>query len=146
MSTKFYLILAGAGAVGLGILGFVHILGPTPQDSVFGQQWWLNDTQNFLHLIIGISSICAGLFLPKLRQQGAVWLLGVISIIGAVVSLIFRHLLTVNLVEPVEEVLYFSVGNIGLWVLAREVNDDLRKELKKFGNTISLTPPTKMDL
>jgi hypothetical protein len=131
INSKNFLIVVGLGSLALGLLSFVGILGPTAGQSIFGNRWWLDTTQGFVHVILGVASIICGFALSSDKQRGAVWLLGAISVIGALVSLIFKHYLSGNLVEPVEEALYFTTGNLGLWVVTWEINKEQKKQITR---------------
>ncbi len=115
MKLKTVLIVTGIFFILLGILGFVRVLGPTSQESIFGELWWLDKTENWSHLVVGLVSVIFGLFAQDSGKKIWGWLYGILLVVVSIYSIITSHLLKVNLEVPVEEVLYFTIGDIVLW-------------------------------
>lgn len=43
----------------VAVLGYLGIIGPTPQQSLFGALWYFTDLENLAHLIFGIVALAA---------------------------------------------------------------------------------------
>jgi hypothetical protein len=134
---KNLLLFAGTGAVILSLLGYLGILGPTPERSIFGEFWWLDNNQNTLHFVAGLGSIISAMLLSKPRQEGVVWFLSIISIIWAIYSFIANHLLVGSPLNSIEEILYFTMGNLGIFVLTFGIRMENEKKILESGQIIN---------
>lgn len=110
MNPRQFLLIGGAVLVLVGILGFVGVIGPTPEDSIFGDPWWFDNGENWAHTILGVVGIAAAFVLPAGAQRGLVLLLGVVGIIVAVYNLFSLTLLGSNLERPLDTLLHAAVG------------------------------------
>lgn len=71
--------------VALGVLG-MFLLGPTPEQSLMGEFFWLDDTENYAHLILGIVAL-ATFYLLK-DEHLAKWLVALVGMLALVVSVL----------------------------------------------------------
>lgn len=111
MNPKQFLLLAGGVLILVAILGFVGVIGPTPEKSVFGPAWWFDNGENWAHLIVGIAGLLAVFFLPGNLKKTLVILLGVVSILVGLYSLIIStSLFGANLQNPLDTILHLAVG------------------------------------
>jgi hypothetical protein len=110
MNPRRFLLIGGAVLVLVGILGFVGVIGPTPEDSIFGDPWWFDNGENWAHTILGVVGIAAAFVLPAGAQRGLVLLLGVVGIAVAVFNLFSLTLLGSNLERPLDTLLHTAVG------------------------------------
>ena len=116
MNPKQFLQIGGAVLVLVGILGFVGVLGPTSEASIFGAAWWFDNAENWAHLVLGIVAIGASFVLTAKLQKLLVLVLGVVGVLVGLWSLIGNSmLLGANLQNPADTVLHIVVG---LWALA----------------------------
>ena len=69
MNPKQFLTIGGVVLVLLGILGFVNVIGPTSEVSIFGSAWWFDNAENWAHLILGIVALLAAFALPGTAQK-----------------------------------------------------------------------------
>lgn len=116
MNPKQFLQIGGAVLVLVGILGFVGVLGPSAEASIFGAAWWFDNAENWAHLILGVVGIGASFVLTAQLQKLLVLVLGVVGVLVGLWSLIGNStLLGANLENPADTVLHIIVG---LWALA----------------------------
>lgn len=93
----------------LGLLGIVHVLGPTEAGSIFGTVWWLDWTEICVFLLIGAvlfctvrSSVCV--------ERPCVLEIGWFLLFLSVWSLFFNHFFTIHFERPVEPLFFFLMG------------------------------------
>jgi hypothetical protein len=110
VNPRQFLLIGGAVLVLVGILGFVGVIGPTAQDSIFGEPWWFDNGENWAHTILGVVAIIAGVALPSGAQRGLVILVGLVGIFFGVYNLFSTTFLGTNLENPADTLLHFAVG------------------------------------
>ena len=120
MNPKQFLQIGGAVLVLVAVLGFVGVIGPTPERSIFGSAWYFDDGENWAHLILGIVGLIAAFVFPGNIQKPLVMLLGVVGILVGLYSLIGpvtegKKLLGANLENPADTILHLAVGAWALW-------------------------------
>ncbi len=116
MNPKQFLVVGGAILVVVGILGFVGIIGPTAEQSIFGSGWWFDNGENWAHLILGVVGLIAAYTLPASAQKPLVMLLGVVGVlIGLYSLLISQSFLGANLENPADSILHLVVGAWALY-------------------------------
>lgn len=99
----------------VGVLGFVGIIGPTPEDSLFGDLWWFDNGENWAHLVLGLAALIAYKVLGESMQR---WLVAAVGLLGLVVTVygfvVGENLLGANLENPSDNILHLVIG---LWAL-----------------------------
>lgn len=116
MTPKKFLLVGGIVLVVVGILGFIGVIGPTAEKSVFGSAWWFDNGENWAHLILGIVGIIAAYALSSGGQRGLTLLLGVVGVLVGLYSLFgYSNFLGANLENPLDSLLHLVVG---IWALA----------------------------
>lgn len=111
MNPKQFLQIGGAVLVLIGILGFVGVIGPTANDSIFGSAWWFDDGENWAHLVLGVAGLLASFVFPAGAQRALVLLLGVVGVVVGFYSLfVSEMLLGANLENPADTALHLIVG------------------------------------
>lgn len=111
MNPKQFLLIGGAILVLLAVLGFVGVIGPTAERSVFGSAWWFDNGENWAHLVIGIAGLIAAFVLPANLQKLLVIVLGVVGVLVGLYSLIISvRFLGSELQNPLDTVLHLGVG------------------------------------
>ena len=111
---KGFLLVGGVVLVLVGILGFVGVIGPTAEKSIFGARWYFDNAENWAHLVIGIVGLIAVYTIGMSAQRGLVMLLGVIGILVAVYNLFGTTFLGANLERPLDLLLHLVIG---VWAL-----------------------------
>ena len=85
MNPRQFLLLGGIVLVALGVLG-MFLLGPTPGQSLMGEFFWLDDVENYAHLILGIVALGAYYLLKDATLVK--WLVALVGLIALVVSVL----------------------------------------------------------
>ncbi len=116
MNPKQFLLLGGVVLVLVGVLGFVGVLGPTADASIFGSAWWFDSAENWAHLVLGIVALILAYATGLSLQRPVVMLLGIIGVLVGLYSFFgYPMLLGANLENPLDSILHLVVG---IWALA----------------------------
>lgn len=116
MNPKQFLLVGGAVLLLVGILGYIGLIGPTPEQSLFGAFWYFDNAENLAHTVLGVAGLAAAFAFPALWQKYLVILLGLLGLAVGFYSLIISSaLLGANLENPADTLLHFAVG---AWALA----------------------------
>lgn len=114
MNPKQFLLIGGLVLAVVGILGFVGVIGPTAEQSIFGSAWWFDNAENWAHLVLGIVALLAWKMLSASNQKMLVILVGVLGLLVGLYNFTSTSLLGANLENPADLVLHLVVG---LWAL-----------------------------
>ena len=116
MNPKQFLTIGGGVLVLVAILGFMGVIGPTAEKSLFGSGWWFDNGENWAHLILGVVGLIAAFTFPVSVQKPLVILLGVLGVVVGLYSLVYPgNFLGANLENPADTVLHLAVGAWALW-------------------------------
>jgi hypothetical protein len=116
VNSKQFLLIGGIVLILVAILGFVGVIGPTPDKSIFGSNWWFDNGENWAHLIIGLVGVIAAYALGASMQKPLVMLLGIIGVLVGLYSLVIGpSFLGANLENPADTILHLVVGAWALW-------------------------------
>lgn len=85
MNPRQFLLLGGIVLVALGVLG-MFLLGPTPGQSLLGEFFWLDDVENYAHLILGIVALGAYYLLKD--ENLTKWLVALVGVVALVASVL----------------------------------------------------------
>ncbi len=111
MNSKQFLSVGGAVLILVAILGFFGIIGPTPEQSVFGPAWWFDNGENWAHLIIGAAGLIAAFVLPGNLQKILTIVVGIVAVVVGLYSLIIStSFFGANLENPLDTILHLAVG------------------------------------
>ncbi len=111
MNPKQFLIVGGGVLVLVGLLGFFGIIGPTPEQSLFGASWFFDNAENWAHLVLGVVGLIAAFVLPANLQRMLVMLLGVVGVLVGLYNLMGNTtLLGARLENPADTLLHLAVG------------------------------------
>ncbi len=116
LNSRFFLTVGGAALLLLGILGFIGVIGPTPDKSLFGSNWWFDSGENLAHTVLGIAGLASLYVLPAKWQTYLVGALGVLGVgVGLYSGVVATALLGSSLENPADTLLHLVVGG---WALA----------------------------
>ena len=114
LNPKGFLTYGGIILLLVGILGYVGVIGPTPESSLFGATWWFDNAENLAHTVLGVVGLLAAFVLPAGLQKTLVMLLGVVGVLVAAYNVFSTSLLGANLESPADLILHAVVG---VWAL-----------------------------
>lgn len=114
MNPRQFLLIGGVVLIAVGILGFVGVIGPTPEDSIFGDTWYFDDGENWAHTVLGVVAVIAGLAPAAEWQRWLVVLVGLLGVFFAVYNLFTTTFLGAELQRPLDTLLHLVVG---VWAL-----------------------------
>lgn len=113
---KAFLQLGGAVLVLVAILGYVGVIGPTSEQSIFGGAWFFDNAENVAHLVLGVVALLAAFWLSASLQKPLVIAVGVVAVLVGLWSLVVStSLLGANLENPADTLLHLVVGAWALW-------------------------------
>jgi len=116
VNPKQFLQIGGVVLVLVGILGFVGVIGPREEDSIFRSAWWFDNAENWAHLVLGIVALVAAYALGASLQRPLVMILGIVGVlVGLYSGLISPTFLGANLENPADTLLHIVVGAWALW-------------------------------
>lgn len=110
MNPKKFLTIGGIVLIVVGILGFVGVIGPTANQSLFGPSWWFDNAENWTHLVIGVVGLVSAFILPAANQKGLATIVGIVAVLVGIYSLFSTTLLGANLENPADTVLHLAIG------------------------------------
>ncbi|MBI2634018.1 MAG: hypothetical protein HYW80_01770 [Parcubacteria group bacterium] len=118
MNPKQFLQYGGGILVLVGVLGFVGVIGPTAEQSIFGSTWWFDNGENCAHLVLGVVGLVAAYVLSASQQKYLVAALGAVGVLVGLYSAVYSTaLLGANLENPADTVLHLLVGAWALWAV-----------------------------
>ncbi len=124
MNPKQFLVVGGIVLLLVGLLGFLGVIGPTP-DSLFGAAWYFDNAENWAHLVLGIVALVAAGVFPMNTHKPIVVLVGLFALFAGLVSVVGPvteggNLLGAQLQNPSDTILHFVVGIWALWAAFRK--------------------------
>ena len=105
--------------VAVGLLGFIGIIGPTSDQSIFGSFWWFDNYENIVHLLLGIVGLVVAFALPMPLHKPVTLLVGILALFFALYNLFSTSFLGASLESPADLVLHTIVG---AWALYSAMN------------------------
>lgn len=121
MNPKQFLQIGGIVLVLVAILGFIGVIGPSIEASIFGEAWWFDSGENWAHLLFGVVALVAAFTLKNASaQKNLVLLVGVLALLVAVYNLFSTNLLGTNLESPLDLLLHLVVGVWALWAALKK--------------------------
>jgi hypothetical protein len=110
MNSKNFLQIGGAVLVLLGLLGFLGVIGPTPDRSLFGEAWWFDNGENWAHLVLGVVGLLAAYMLDGAMQRNLVLLLAIVALFFGIYGFVTPVFLGANLESPADNILHLVVA------------------------------------
>ena len=114
VNPKSFLTIGGIVLVLVAILGFIGVIGPTAEKSIFGDSWWFDNGENWAHLIIGAIALISAYTVGAAGQKMLVTLVGIIALLVGVIGFFGTNFLGSNLESPADNILHIVIG---LWAL-----------------------------
>lgn len=126
LTPRGFLVVGGVILLLLGILGFINVLGPTPEQSLFGQGWWFDYTEVVAYLVVGVVALLVAYLTKDASiQRTLVWVIAVIALVVAADSLMGGvQLLGANLESPMDLLLNLVIG---VWAVVAALNKKTAK-------------------
>lgn len=121
ITPKMFLQAGGIILVLVAVLGYIGVIGPTPDASIFGAGWYFDNVENIVHLVLGIVALVAVYVLPVSLHKPLVVLVGIVAVLAGLYSLFVGGTLGgANLENPADTILHLVVGAWALWAGFRE--------------------------
>ena len=116
MNPKQFLMTGGVVLVVVGLAGMFNIIGPTPETSLLGENWWLDNAENWAHLVLGAVALVVAYALPASLQAVITLLVGIVGVLVALWGwVIGPDFYGANLENPLDNILHLAVGVWALW-------------------------------
>lgn len=114
MNPKQFLTLGGAVLVLVAVLGFVGIIGPTPDKSLFGEAWWFDTGENVAHLVLGVVALGAAFVADAKSQKLLTQVVAIVALFfglyGFVATGPNNAFGLANLENPLDNVLHLAIA------------------------------------
>ncbi len=121
MNPKQFLVVGGIVLLLVGILGFVGVIGPTAEKSIFHDGWWFDNGENWAHTLLGVVALIAAYALKSASaQKNLVMLVGLLGLFFGVYNLFTDNFLGTSLEQHADTILHFAVGIWALWAAMRK--------------------------
>lgn len=126
MNPKQFLTIGGIVLIAVGVLGFIGVIGPTAEESIFGAPWYFDTAENWAHLVLGIVGVIAAFTFPMAAQKPLVYILGVVAVLVGLYSIIGpvpggTNFLGAQLQNPLDTILHIVVGVWALLAASRKM-------------------------
>src|SRR3989344_3784613 len=108
MNPRQFLLLGGIVLVLVGLLGFFGVIGPTAEQSIFGEMWWFDNAENWAPLVLGVVALVL-LMAPAGLQKPVVILVGIVGLLVGLYNFASESLLGANLESPADLILHLVV-------------------------------------
>ncbi len=116
MNPKQFLTIGGVVLVVVGLAGFLGVIGPTPDSSIFGSFWWFDNAENWAHLVLGVAALAIAYTLGSSLQSMVTLLVGLLGVLVGLWSLLVStNFYGANLENPADTFLHLAVGAWALW-------------------------------
>lgn len=121
LNPRQFLLLGGIILLALGVLGMFG-LGPDSDSSILGSFFWLDQTENVAHLVLG--AVALGTYYMVKDEMLTLWLVRLVGVVAAVVAVLGfmsagnpePNVGVSNLENPADNVLHLVVAVWALWV------------------------------
>ncbi|MBI2327522.1 DUF4383 domain-containing protein [Candidatus Curtissbacteria bacterium] len=115
MNPKQFLLLGGAVLVLVAILGYIGVIGPTPDQSLFGEAWYFDNGENIAHLVLGAIALAAVYLADTKTQKLLVQVVAVVAIFFGLYGFVAgpgpnNAFGLANLENPLDNILHLGIG------------------------------------
>lgn len=115
MSTRVFLISAGAVLVTLSILGSYGAIGPSAERSIFNDTWVFTTGENMFYLVWGAILLIAACVSQPSIWRGLTLIFGLVTLALMVVTFFSYQLANVTLEKPMDTLLF---GVLTVWAFS----------------------------
>ncbi len=120
MNPKQFLLIGGAVLAVVGVVGFLGIIGPAANQSLFGISWYFTNGENWAHLILGVVALLAAYLLGDVWQKWLVVAVGVLGVLATLWGFLVAgspspNFYGANLESPADNLLHLVIGLWALW-------------------------------
>lgn len=121
MTPRQFLLLGGIVLVLLGVLG-LFVLGPTAEQSLLHDFFWLDNTENLAHILFGVVALVAYYTLKDAQMiRWLVILVGIVALVAAVAGFMNMgapapNVGITNLESPADNILHLVVAAWAFYV------------------------------
>ena len=117
LTPRGFLTVGGVVLLLVGLLGYVGVIGPTPEQSLFGDFWWFDNAENLAHTVLGVVALLAVYMLKdKAVHRYLVLAVGALALVVGLYNLLGEYMvLGATLQNPADTVLHLLVGAWGLY-------------------------------
>ena len=112
---KGFLMWGGVVLVLIAILGYVGVIGPTAEQSIFGAFWYFDNAENIAHLVLGVVALLAVYVLSSGMQKWLVLIIGAVAVLVGLYNFGSTELFGANLESPADMLLHLVVGAWALY-------------------------------
>lgn len=121
MNPKQFLTLGGAILVLVAVLGFIGIIGPTPEKSVFGATWYFDTGENVAHLVLGVVALAAAFMVDAKLQRMLCQVFAVVALFFGLYGFVAgpgpnNAFGLANLENPLDNILHLVIGGWAAYV------------------------------
>lgn len=116
MNPKQFLQIGGIVLIVVGILGFVGIIGPSSEQSIFGTAWWFDNGENWAHLVLGVVGVATAYWANAKAQKILTQILAVVAIFFGIYGFLVgsgeapNTFGLANLENPLDNILHLAIG------------------------------------
>ncbi len=104
-------MIVGAVLVLVGVLGFVGVLGPTANKSIFGSLWWFDTGENVAHTVLGLVALGAAFMLDAKIQKMLTMVFAVVTLFFGLYGFVSANAFGLaNLENPLDNILHLGIG------------------------------------
>lgn len=115
MNPKQFLQIGGIILILVGVLGF-FLIGPTAEQSIFGENWWFDNPENWAHLVLGIVAVALAYAVKNaMLQKWVTIIVGVVALIAGISGFVTPNFLGANMENPLDNILHLVIGVWALW-------------------------------
>ena len=125
MNTTQFLLIVGTALNVISIFGFSGAIGPTPEESIFGEIWHFGTGENVIHVLLGTGMLLGASLLSHSAKRISVMAIGILGILFGLYSAIGTVpkgvvIYNVGLENPTDTLLHLAIGIFALWASLRK--------------------------
>lgn len=120
-TSRNFLIAVGYILIILGILGFIRVLGPSPDKSIFGSFFWMDSRLNLLFIVTGVISFFTAYVFADTMINFLAFGIGTVAFFVGLYGLLWAsRIFTLPLAGPIGNLIILIIGIWGIWSVSGE--------------------------